>query len=123
MVEPPVPAIAVIAFSNASRVSTDDGRVSDSTSFIASSPAATAACGLRGCVAGTSFRPGALPIVLIDGPAIVELMERKRIKRVPVLRDGRIVGIVSRANLLRALAGLDRVAAPAVWNAHGGGRR
>ena len=37
---------------------------------------------------------------------IVELMERHRIKRVPVLRDGRLVGIVCRANLLRALATL-----------------
>lgn len=35
---------------------------------------------------------------------IVNLMERRRIKRVPVLREGRLVGIVSRANLLRALA-------------------
>ena len=31
-------------------------------------------------------------------------METNRIKRVPVLRDGRLVGIVSRANLVRALA-------------------
>jgi CBS domain-containing protein len=35
---------------------------------------------------------------------IVRLMERRRIKRVPVLRGGKLVGIVSRANLLRALA-------------------
>jgi osmotically-inducible protein OsmY len=35
---------------------------------------------------------------------IAILLETKRIKRVPVLRDGRLVGIVSRANLLRALA-------------------
>lgn len=34
---------------------------------------------------------------------IVDLLERRRIKRVPVLRDGRLVGIVSRADLLRAL--------------------
>jgi CBS-domain-containing membrane protein len=32
------------------------------------------------------------------------LLETNRIKRVPVLRDGRLVGIVSRANLVRALA-------------------
>ncbi len=32
------------------------------------------------------------------------LLETKRIKRVPVLRDGKLVGIVSRANLLQALA-------------------
>lgn len=35
---------------------------------------------------------------------IIDLMERHRIKRVPVTRDGKAVGIVSRANLLRALA-------------------
>lgn len=35
---------------------------------------------------------------------IALLLEEKRIKRVPVIRDGRLVGIVSRANLLRALA-------------------
>jgi CBS domain-containing protein len=35
---------------------------------------------------------------------IVAVLERHKIKRVPVLRDGRVVGIVSRANLLRAFA-------------------
>ena len=35
---------------------------------------------------------------------IAVLLETKRIKRVPVLRDGSLVGIVSRANLVRALA-------------------
>jgi CBS-domain-containing membrane protein len=35
---------------------------------------------------------------------IAILLEANRIKRVPVLRDGRLVGIVSRANLVRALA-------------------
>lgn len=34
---------------------------------------------------------------------IVNLMERHRIKRVPVTRNGRLVGIVSRANLMRAM--------------------
>ena len=34
---------------------------------------------------------------------IAILLETNRIKRVPVLRDGRLVGIVSRANLVRAL--------------------
>jgi CBS domain-containing protein len=33
---------------------------------------------------------------------VVSLMERHRVKRVPVLRGGEVVGIVSRANLLRA---------------------
>jgi CBS domain-containing protein len=35
---------------------------------------------------------------------IADLLERHRIKRVPVVRDGILVGIVSRANLVRALA-------------------
>ena len=39
---------------------------------------------------------------------VVELMERHRIKRLPVLRDDRLVGIVSRANLLHALASVGR---------------
>jgi CBS domain-containing protein len=37
---------------------------------------------------------------------IVDLLEQHRIKRVPVVRDGTIVGIVSRANLLRAFASI-----------------
>jgi CBS domain-containing protein len=44
---------------------------------------------------------------------VVRLMERRRIKRLPVLRDGRLVGLVSRADLLRALAGATAAAAPA----------
>lgn len=35
---------------------------------------------------------------------IAALLERKGVKRVPVVRDGRLVGIVSRADLLRGLA-------------------
>jgi CBS domain-containing protein len=35
---------------------------------------------------------------------IANLLESKRIKRVPVVGDGKLVGIVSRANLVRALA-------------------
>lgn len=35
---------------------------------------------------------------------VATLLETKKIKRVPVLRDGKLVGIVSRANLIRALA-------------------
>lgn len=34
---------------------------------------------------------------------VAALLDLKRIKRVPVLRDGKMVGIVSRADLLRAL--------------------
>jgi CBS domain-containing protein len=37
-------------------------------------------------------------------PEIARLLEAHRIKRVPVLRDGELVGIVSRADLLRAFA-------------------
>ncbi len=39
---------------------------------------------------------------------IVALMERKKIKRLPVVRGERVVGIVSRANLLQAVASLAR---------------
>jgi CBS domain-containing protein len=35
---------------------------------------------------------------------VVRAMEERRVKRLPVLREGRLVGILSRANLLRALA-------------------
>jgi CBS-domain-containing membrane protein len=45
---------------------------------------------------------------------IVRLMERRRIKRVPIVRDGKLVGIVSRANLLRALASVADELRPAV---------
>jgi CBS-domain-containing membrane protein len=37
-------------------------------------------------------------------PEIAHLLETRRIKRVPVLRDGAVVGIVSRADLLRGFA-------------------
>jgi predicted transcriptional regulator len=53
------------------------------------------------------------PIVVAEDTAvqdIVELMERSHIKRVPVLRNGELVGIVSRANLVQALASLARAA-------------
>jgi CBS domain-containing protein len=35
---------------------------------------------------------------------LAELMVRNRIKRVPILRDGKLVGIVSRADVIRAIA-------------------
>jgi CBS domain-containing protein len=41
---------------------------------------------------------------------IVRIMERRHIKRVPVMRDNRMVGIVTRANLVHALASLAREA-------------
>jgi len=45
---------------------------------------------------------------------LAELLERRRIKRVPVVQDGRLAGIVSRADILRALAahGRDALKAP-----------
>ncbi|NVO13249.1 MAG: CBS domain-containing protein [Rhodoplanes sp.] len=39
---------------------------------------------------------------------VVAIMERKRVKRVPVVRGREVVGIVSRANLLHALASVSR---------------
>lgn len=44
---------------------------------------------------------------------IAELLESRGIKRVPVVRDGRLVGIVSRADLLRALVAAKDSAKPA----------
>ncbi|MCL2385680.1 MAG: CBS domain-containing protein [Alphaproteobacteria bacterium] len=35
---------------------------------------------------------------------IANLLEKHRIKRLPILRDGKLVGIVSRSNLIQALA-------------------
>jgi len=35
---------------------------------------------------------------------VAALLEAKRIKRVPVTRDGKVIGIITRANLVRALA-------------------
>jgi CBS domain-containing protein len=43
---------------------------------------------------------------------VVQLMERHRIKRLPVVEDGKPIGMVSRANLLHALASLAREAKP-----------
>ncbi|MGA8389851.1 MAG: CBS domain-containing protein [Pseudolabrys sp.] len=39
---------------------------------------------------------------------IVELMERRRIKRVPVMRGKKIVGMVTRSNLMHAMVSLAR---------------
>ena len=45
-------------------------------------------------------------VVAEDTPLaeIASLLERKRIKRVPVTRDGKLVGVVSQSNLVQALA-------------------
>jgi CBS domain-containing protein len=42
---------------------------------------------------------------------VAALLEAKRIKRVPVMREGKVVGIISRANIVRAL-GATKGAAP-----------
>jgi len=46
-------------------------------------------------------------VVTVEGDATAEhcahLMEERRIKRLPVTRDGRLAGIISRADLLRAV--------------------
>jgi CBS domain-containing protein len=53
--------------------------------------------------------------VMEDAPlnAVVDTMERRHIKRVPVLRGNKLAGIITRSNLLRAMAGLTHAAAPA----------
>jgi CBS domain-containing protein len=52
------------------------------------------------------------PVVTIgedtDTAEIARLLATHRIKRVPVVRDGRVVGIVSRENLLRGMVNEDR---------------
>lgn len=40
---------------------------------------------------------------------LAEIMSESDIKRLPVLRDGRLVGIVSRADVVKAIAGLNAV--------------
>src|SRR5215470_9507530 len=44
---------------------------------------------------------------------VVHLMERHRVKRIPVVRGDQVVGIVTRANLMRALASLALAEQPA----------
>ena len=39
---------------------------------------------------------------------LVHLMEKNGIKRLPVLRDDKLVGIITRANLLQAVASMAR---------------
>jgi CBS domain-containing protein len=43
---------------------------------------------------------------------VVRLMEKRRIKRLPVVRGNEVIGIVTRANLVHALAGLARDSKP-----------
>lgn len=56
------------------------------------------------------------PVTVTEGTPleeVVTLMEKRQIKRVPVVRGDKVVGIVSRANLLHALARLSGEARPA----------
>ena len=51
------------------------------------------------------------PVTITEDTAvaeIVDLMERNHVKRLPVVRGDKVVGIVSRANLLQAVSGLAR---------------
>jgi len=51
------------------------------------------------------------PLTITEDTAldeIVQLMEKNNVKRMPVMRGERVVGIVSRANLLQAVASLAR---------------
>ena len=38
-------------------------------------------------------------------PRLIELLSRRRIKRLPIVKEGKLVGIVSRVDILRFLAG------------------
>jgi CBS domain-containing protein len=41
---------------------------------------------------------------------VVQLMQTRNVKRLPVVRDGKVIGIISRANLMRALVSIHREA-------------
>lgn len=45
---------------------------------------------------------------------IATLLEKNRIKRVPILKAGKVVGIISRANLIQALASIAKPSLPEV---------
>jgi CBS-domain-containing membrane protein len=47
---------------------------------------------------------------------VVRTMEKRRIKRLPVVHDNAVVGIVTRANLVHALAGVARELMPTTAN-------
>ena len=47
-----------------------------------------------------------------DVSSIASLLEKNCIKRVPVVREGKLVGIISRANLLHAIASQIEISAP-----------
>jgi len=66
------------------------------------------------------------PLTIAEDTAlaeIVDLMEKNNVKRLPVVRGDKVVGIVSRANLLQAVASLARdVADPTADDDHIRGR-
>jgi CBS domain-containing protein len=67
---------------------------------------------------GTTVRDVMTPSVVAVEPTtplaeIADLMEERHVRRVPVVQDGKVVGIVSRANLLRAWASLPAEQPPA----------
>ncbi len=51
---------------------------------------------------------------------IATLLERNRIKRIPILQDGKLVGIVSRSNLVQALASSNGGSSPSAQDASRG---
>jgi hypothetical protein len=56
------------------------------------------------------------PVITVEADTpvgeVAELLRTKAIKRVPVMRDGSIIGIVSRADLLRAFEALPAITPP-----------
>lgn len=58
------------------------------------------------------------PVISVDEDTplseVANILERRRIKRVPVTKAGQLVGIVSRANLVQALASIPEEPAPDV---------
>jgi len=56
------------------------------------------------------------PLAVAPGASVAEvakLLEERRIRRVPVVQDGRLLGLVSRADLLKALLGAPAPEGPA----------
>jgi CBS domain-containing protein len=60
------------------------------------------------------------PAIVVEEDAtlnfVAETLEKNHIKRVPVVRNGRVVGIVSRANIVQLVASAKRMEVPAAAN-------